>query len=668
MSNLSSIVENLNKKKQELEKQNQDLHDRVEAHRSTISVINMSNEKIKGDLKECNNKLTKSNNDLKFCNEYKTDITKRTQELLVGKENQTKKDFKTFLKLINNMFEDYEKVGSFRLPKRECDKSSIVQVVSQDQKPFEQLNKSESKPLDIFEGEWSLLDEFEIIYAEIKIDEKGYLNMKDVYDDSILAENMFMDEKHKNRIIFDEKLNSYILETYYRNRDNKIKSTEYDIEIKDKDGEKTIKLFNGPGGLTFVLKNVSKHEIKNKEYIKKWIIYDSNGNETKYYFDVKKDGKIQSNFKFPFKKIILDDQKNQLIFYKNIKDEYSNDIIDVKKLQLEYKNNILNVYDITSPAGYIIGATKKLVFSLRKPVLDKKDNSLSNELWYLYTVSYEEDLLGPSELSYGYKKEKEVLNYTKYKCKIVDGNMLLDSKISSSDKKKFPMFEIFEKSPFFDIKTSTISIEEKIKNDYFDVKIVKIPFFYDKYAKEDSKSSIIIYDPTTYSNLPFRTNKKLFILKTFEKTIYDFDIKFFSNKNWNIFINDDKSYLLYLDGRKQIEDKYKYYMDKNKKIPINTVRIEQNGNISLSRDIKVNFISGKFTNDTFNMNIVDEKGDYKEYILPIKKEDKDIYSLITVYKTLYSSSKQNLPSITAEKAKEAKDTYKDVYFRLLYIK
>jgi hypothetical protein len=109
-------------------------------------------------------------------------------------------------------------------------------------------------------------------------------------------------------------------------------------------------------------------------------------------------------------------------------------------------------------------------------------------------------------------------------------------------------------------------------------------------------------------------------------------------------------------------------MDKNKKIPINTVRIEQNGNISLSRDIKVNFISGKFTNDTFNMNIVDEKGDYKEYILPIKKEDKDIYSLITVYKTLYSSSKQNLPSITAEKAKEAKDIYKDVYFRLLYIK
>lgn len=672
MSNLSTVVENLNKKKIELEKQNQDLHDLVEAHRSTISVINMSNEKFRDDLKECNNKLTQSNNDLKFCNEYKTELTKRTQELLVGKDNQTKKDFKTFLKIINNMFEDYEKVGSFRLPKRECDK-----IIPLEQKNLEQAKQNlyeESNPIDIFEGDWELYDDEEIIfYTEIKINDKGYLN---IYETSELEEYMFMDERHKNKIIFDERSKRYILETY-RNINGDIRGTDYDIEFIDKEDEKTIKLYKGKE-LKFILKNVSKHQIKNKEYIKKWIIYDVNGNETKYYFNVKRDGKIESNFKFSFKKIILDDKKNQLIFYKNIKDEYFNDITEIKKLYLEYKNNILNVYDITSPAGYLIGATKKLVFSLRNPILDKKDTDLSDKIWYLYTVSYDKEFLGPSE--YDYKEaDKEVVNYTKYKCKIIDGNILLDVKISSSDMKKFPMFEIFQKYPSIDMKSNTISIEEKIKNDYFNIKIVKIPFNYEKYPKNDShKASIIIYDPNTYSKLPlpfqFKTNKKLFILKTFEKTVvYDFDIKFFSNKKWIIFINDNKKYLNYLDGNKSIEDEYKYIETKIiqnkittiKKIPINTVVIEENGDVLLSRDIKVNFISGKFTNDTFNI-MTKDKDEYREYILPIKKEDTDIYSLITVYKTAYSSQ-HNLPSLTSEKARESNKDL-NVYFRLLYIK
>ena len=128
---------------------------------------------------------------------------------------------------------------------------------------------------------------------------------------------------------------------------------------------------------------------------------------------------------------------------------------------------------------------------------------------------------------------------------------------------------------------------------------------FEKYPKNDyHKASIIIYDPNTYSILPFKTNKKIFILKTFESNQVEvFDVKFFCNKRWTMFINDDKKYLTYLRG-KHIEDEYKS-IDiiknwKTIKTPINTVVIQENGDVLLSRDIKVNFISGKFKNNTFN--------------------------------------------------------------------
>ena len=106
----------------------------------------------------------------------KDHIIKRTQELLVEKDKQTKRNFNEFLKIINSMFEDYQKVGTFRLPKKECDKIHLT-APSLEQKPFEAVNQqSDSKPIDIFEGDWELYDKDEFLYGEIQINNKGDFN------------------------------------------------------------------------------------------------------------------------------------------------------------------------------------------------------------------------------------------------------------------------------------------------------------------------------------------------------------------------------------------------------------------------------------------------------------------------------------------------------------
>lgn len=666
MSNLSDIVQELKKKKNSLEKENQNLHDVIESYRSNEAVVRMSNKKARDDLKECDDKLKKSENDLKFCNEYKTELVKRTNELLTGKDSQIKKDFKTFLKMINSMFEDYEKVGSFRLPKRECEKKIELQ------QPLQLQPQLQSQPsqmnVDIFEGDWELYDSSNILYAEVEIDSNGNFKFKDILDDE-LEEDIYIDDIYEAKIRFSNSFNSYILESYRKNTRGDIKGVDYIIEFIDKDGEKTIKLYEKDSKKEkFLLNYVSKHKIKNKDYIKKWVMYDINGNETRYYFNVKKNGIVDSNFNFSFKKIVLDDEKNQLIFYKNIKDEYSNDITEIKKLHLEYKNNILNVYDITSPSGYLLGATKKLVFSLRSPILDQKNkiiyDNLSNKLWYLYNVSYLDDSLGPSE--YNIKEEKETLNFTKYTLNIKDRNILLNQRLSSSDKEKFSMFE---KYPLLNIKSNEIEIEEKTKDNYFNIRIVKIPI-------KLIENEIIIYNPQTFSKFSvFKDNKKMFILKSYKPELGSFDVQFFTKKRWSIFVNDDKKYTLYLKGD-PIPDSYKYKVDtisildeftkkvieeKNIKKPMNTVIIEENGDIKLSPDIQVRFDSGKFTNDTFNIIVKD-----REIILPIKKEDTDKYSLITVYKSKFSS--YNPSALIEDKSKKENKNEPDAFFRLLYVK
>jgi hypothetical protein len=667
MSNLSDIVQELKKKKSNLEKENQSLHDIIESYRSNEAVVMLSNKKAKDDFKYCDNKLIKTEKELKFCNEYKLDLIKRTNELLSGKDNQIKKDFKTFLKLINSMFEDYEKVGSFRIPKRECEQK--IQPLQQSLHIEPLQPQAQQMSLDIFEGDWELYDSSNILYAELQIDSNGYLKFKDILDDE-LEEHIYIADKYDAKIRFSISFNRYILECYRKNTKGDIKSIDYIIIIDfNKENEKIIKLYEKDSNeVKFILNYISKHKIKNKDYIKKWAIYDINGNETRYYFNVKKDGVAESNFNFSFKKIILDDEKNQLIFYKNIKDEYSNDITEIKRLYLEYKNNILNVYDIISPSGYLIGATKKLVFSLRNQILDEKNknvyDNLSIKLWHLYYVTYTEESLGPSE--YKIKEEKETLNFTKYTIKIKDRNILLNQKISSSDKEKL---SIFEKYPLLDIKSSCIEIEEKTKDNYFNIKIVKIPI-------KLIDNEIVIYNPETFSKFSvFKDNKKMFILKSYEIEKGSFDIQFFTKKRWSIFVNDDKKYMLYLKGD-PIPDSYKYKVDtisildevtkkvieeKKTKKPINTIIIEENGDIKISSDIQVRFDSGKFTNDTFNIIVKD-----REIILPIKKEDTDKYSLITVYKSRFSSYNPSL--LIDDKSKKENKNEPEAFFRLLYTK